>query len=63
MLNDEVFIGDRVRLINTEDEYTTLTRGDCGTVTCIDDINQIHVLWDNNLVFALIPELDEYEKI
>ncbi|HDZ6149459.1 TPA: DUF4314 domain-containing protein [Staphylococcus aureus] len=63
MSNKDICIGDRVRLISTEDKYTTLMHGDCGTVTCIDDINQVHVLWDNNLVFALIPELDEYEKI
>ncbi|CUT97061.1 conserved hypothetical protein [Staphylococcus capitis] len=63
MNNVDLNIGDRVKLIRTEDEYTHLKPGACGTVKHIDDMKQIHVVWDEGVVFALIPDLDIYEKI
>jgi hypothetical protein len=63
MNNVDLNVGDRVKLIRTDDEYTDLKPGDCGTVDHIDDMKQIHVVWDVGFTFALIPDLDIYEKI
>lgn len=56
-------VGDRIKLIYTDDPYTRLNTGALGTVLKIDDLNQIHVLWDEGVRLALIPDLDEYEII
>lgn len=36
-----------------DDPFTTLTAGDEGTITHVDDIGQIHVSWDNGSSLAL----------
>lgn len=45
--------GQRIVLINMDDPFTTLTAGDEGTITHVDDIGQIHVSWDNGSSLAL----------
>lgn len=51
----EVLVGDTIKIVcmNEEPEYT----GRVGTVTYIDDANQIHGSWGG---CALIPDEDEY---
>jgi len=53
--------GKRVRLIKMLDEYTKLKEGDEGTIKFTDDMQQIHVQWDNGEHLALLPDVDEYE--
>lgn len=53
--------GKRVVLINMKDEfYSKLKMGDEGTIQFVDDINQIHVKWDNGEGLALVPEVDKF---
>lgn len=52
--------GKRVVLIKIEDEYTKLKSGDEGTIQYEDDMNTIHVKWDNGEHLGLIPDVDEY---
>ena len=51
-------IGDKIRIIHMDGEpqYT----GKVGVVEHIDDIGQLHGTWGG---CALIPELDEFEKV
>lgn len=58
----EKLIGKRVELINMKGE-TSLVEGDKGEVKFIDDINQIHVEWDNGSRLALIPGTDSYKVL
>jgi hypothetical protein len=53
--------GKRVRLVRMEDPYTNLKKGDLGTITGVDGLNQILVKWDNGSTLSLIPDVDEYE--
>ena len=56
----EINKGDRVRLVNTDDDYTDLERGDEGYVGFIDDFGTIHVKWDKGNRLGLIPGEDEW---
>jgi hypothetical protein len=51
--------GQRVELISTTDEYTTLVPGDKGTVRLVDDIGTIHINWDNGNTLGMIPGEDQ----
>ena len=31
-----------------------------GTITNVDDLNTIHVKWDNGSTLGLLPDLDKY---
>jgi hypothetical protein len=55
--------GTRVKLICTDDPYTRLQNGDCGTVRLVDDMGTIHVNWDCGTRFGLIPTEDIFEVI
>lgn len=52
--------GARVRLISTTDEFTRLREGDEGTVEYVDDIDTIHVKWDNGANLGLVPGEDRF---
>ena len=57
--------GDKIRIIkmddkNGKDTHARESNGKEGTITHIDDAGQIHGTWGG---LALIPGLDEYEKI
>ena len=57
-------IGSRVRLIHTNDKYTTLKPGDLGTVSFIDDTGTVFVNWDNGSSLGMIETAgDRFEKI
>ena len=59
-MNEELK-GKRVRLIKMDDKYTKLKEGDEGTIKYQDDLDNIHVRWDNGEGLSLIPDVDEYE--
>ena len=52
--------GHRVRLVETNDLYTDLERGDEGVVNFIDDIGTIHVKWDRGNYLGLVPGEDRF---
>lgn len=64
-MNDvyQKFIGKRIRLISTNDEYTKLTSGALGTITFIDDTGTIFADWDEGSRLGLIPDVDRFEII
>ena len=48
--------GTRLELISMEEEFSPVEAGTRGTVHFIDDIGQIHMLWDNTrTLFPLFP--------
>lgn len=56
--------GDRVRLVRTTDEHTTLKPGDLGTVGMVDSMGTVHVKWDNGSTLGLVPEAgDRWEVV
>lgn len=59
--------GDRVRLVHTSDEHTSLEPGDTGTVTGTGKTYstlQVWIEWDNGSRLAMLPfEGDRIEKI
>lgn len=65
---------DRIKLVNTTDQYTSLSPGDTGTVTGVDTIpasvtesnlpeRQVQVDWDDGSSLSLIESQDSYEVI
>ncbi|WKY46037.1 DUF4314 domain-containing protein [Eubacteriaceae bacterium ES2] len=55
--------GTRIRLISMDDPYSSLTKGETGTVELIDDMGTIHVAWDTGSRLGLIPGVDHWEVI
>lgn len=65
--------GDRVELVQTDDEYTDLEPGDAGTVTMItsqsltpdasDSMRKFWVDWDNGSKLAMLEDVDEIKKV
>ncbi len=56
-MND--IIGKRVLLIYMEDNFAVPPKTK-GTITNVDDMNVIHVKWDNGSTLGLLPDLDKY---
>jgi len=52
--------GTKIKLIYMYNE-PQMPKGLIGIVDYIDDMNQIHVIWENNSSLALIPEVDQFE--
>jgi len=66
----EVKIGDRIKLVHTDDKFTQLKPDDLGTVWDISIFNieidgkpirVIWISWDSGSKFALIEGKDEFE--
>lgn len=55
-------IGTRACLI-AMDGAEVPAPGTCGTVTGVDDIGQIHVVWDTGSTLALLDGIDTWERI
>jgi len=55
--------GRRVHLVETGDPYTTLKKGDHGTITKIDDLHTVHVQWDNGSTLGLIIGEDTFDLL
>ncbi|NBO55080.1 MAG: DUF4314 domain-containing protein [Actinobacteria bacterium] len=57
-------VGQRVRLVFTDDKHTTLQAGDEGVVTFIDDIGTVFVDWDNGSSLGLVEDAgDRFEVL
>ena len=56
----EMYVGKRVTLIFTSDEYTRLKPGDKGTINMVDDAGTLFVIWDSGSLLGLIPGIDKY---
>lgn len=57
------FPGDRILLVHMEGDPFPVPDGTRGTVQHIDDMNQIHVRWDNGSGLAVIPGVDEFRHL
>jgi hypothetical protein len=53
-------IGKRIKLIQMNDPYP-VDPNTMGTISRVDDLGQIHVIWDNGRRLSVIPEEDEFE--
>ena len=60
-IRDEYPKGTKIRLISMDGE-SQMPCGLKGEVEYVDDIGQIHVLWENGSSLALNPEVDSFEK-
>ena len=49
-------VGDRVRLLQCTDQWTTIEPGTLGTVHLIDSQGTVFVKWDNGRTIGLIRE-------
>lgn len=59
-MNEDIKVGDVIRIIELNDPYDKTYPGRIGTVTCIDDAGQIHGTWGG---LAVIPKVDKYQII
>lgn len=55
--------GTRIELKHMEDEFAPVEDGMRGTVRFIDDMAQIHMLWDNKRTLAINPETDSFRAL
>lgn len=53
-------IGKEVVLINMKDDPQPIPAGTKGTIEMIDDVNHVHVKWDNGRNLSLIPGVDSW---
>ena len=61
---DDVKIGDRIELIETDDSWTKIKKGSKGTVFKIEeDQDLIWVNWDTGEKLALIYGVDRFKKV
>ena len=59
-----VEVGDRVELLDMEDTFTRLEKGSKGTVTEIEEDQElIWVKWDNGEKLALLKGIDKFKVI
>ena len=57
-------IGDRIELLEITDTMTKLQKGSKGTVTKIEeDQDLIWINWDNGEKLALLTDVDKYKLI
>lgn len=57
---DHPYVGKRIRLIFTNDQYTDLAPGDEGTIDYVDDYGTIFAKWDNGSRLGLVPGHDRF---
>ena len=55
--------GTRLCLICMNDPYAPVPSGTRGTVEYVDDMDNIHMRWDNNRSLALVPDEDSFRKL
>ena len=55
-------IGDRIKLIHTDDPYTELRTGHKGTIEFINAV-QVSIKWDNGSNLSMLPDKDTIEII
>lgn len=62
-LRKEYPAGTRVELIRLDDPYRKIPSGTTGTVEYVDDVGQLHTVWDGHGSLALICGVDEWRKV
>lgn len=62
-LKEMYSVGTKIKLIRMDDHYSRLPKGCLGVVKGVDDIGQIHMIWENGSSLALISDIDEFEVI
>lgn len=55
--------GTRLCLIRMNDPYAPVPSGTRGTVEYVDDMDNIHMRWDNNRSLAIVPDEDSFRKL
>lgn len=55
--------GTRVYLKHMNDPYHPVPAGTRGTVDHVDDLDNIHVTWDNLRTLPLCPDVDSFRKL
>ena len=59
-----VKVGDRVELLEMNDSYSRLEKGDKGTIFKIEEEQElIWVNWDNGEKLALLADLDKFKVL
>jgi hypothetical protein len=58
---DSSLQGKRIKLIYTDDPYTSLKPDAMGTIFGVDDAGQIMIKWDNGSTLSMIPRIDRYQ--
>ena len=61
-LRREYPAGTRLELVEMDDPFTSLRRGDKGTVQGVDDLGQIMMKWDKGSSLSLIPGHDQFRR-
>ena len=56
-------VGTRLMLKKMPNDPNPIPEGTTGTVTGIDGLGTIRMQWDNGRALALVPNVDEFEKI
>jgi hypothetical protein len=56
-------IGQRVKLVFTDDSHTKLKPGSEGTVFFIDDLGTVMIDWEDGSTLGLIPGIDSWTII
>ena len=57
-------VGDRIELIHTDDQYTSLRPGSQGTVTLIGSwLDTVHIKWDDGSTLSLIEDAGDRWKV
>lgn len=56
-------IGCQVELVHIDDPYSSLTPGDRGTVTAVDDTGTIFVHWDCGSSLGIIYGIDQVQRL
>lgn len=54
-------LGTRIMLIHMDDPYTSLLPGDKGTITGLDDLGTLQMVWESGSTLGLIPGVDVFE--
>lgn len=61
---DDTYIGRRVRLVCTDDDFTDLVPGDEGTIDFIDSTGTVFVAWDRGSHLGMVAGAgDRWELI
>lgn len=55
--------GTRLYLSYMSDKYAPVPPGTRGTVEYVDDMDNIHMRWDNNRSLAIVPDEDVFRKL
>ena len=46
-----------------DDASNAPKKGECGTVTMVDDMGTVHMMWDSGSQLGLIPDEDIYHVV